>query len=64
MLRSGGCAKCKKDALYRIRAFETTYRLSRFNNTGSQVTVLAGKGIALEPATGFAFDTALESRTR
>jgi len=126
-VRSGGCVKCKKDALYRIRAFETTYRLSRFNNSGTQVTVLvvqnpshqavtgdvhywsaagallatdeftlapkavaviqtqiaapgvagsatishdgrygdlAGKSVALEPATGFSFDTALESRTR
>jgi hypothetical protein len=126
-VRSGACAKCKKDALYRIRAFETTYRLTRFNNTGSQVTVLlvqnpsdatitgsvfywlangtlqateplalapkalavvatqvtvpnvsgsvtiahdgrygdlAGKGIGLEPATGFSFDTALEPRPK
>lgn len=32
--------KCKKDAVYRIRAFETTYRVPRFDNTGTQVTVL------------------------
>lgn len=126
-VRSGSCVKCKKDAAYRIRAFETTYRLPRFNNTGTQVTVLvvqnptdaaitgnvhfwnaggallathsfalqpkallnlqtqtvvpdssgsatishdgrygdlAGKAIALEPATGFAFDTNLEARPK
>ena len=34
---AGGCAA---DDEYRIRAFETTYRIPRFNNTGSQVTVL------------------------
>ncbi len=126
-VRSGACVKCKKDALYRIRVFETTYRLARFNNTGTQVTVLivqnasdatidgtvhywlatgtlqatdvfsvgpralvvvatqstvpalsgsitlthdgrygdlAGKAVALEPATGFSFDTALEPRPK
>lgn len=39
-VRSGSCVKCKKDAVYRIRAFETTYRVPRFNNSGTQVTVL------------------------
>ncbi len=126
-VRSGACVKCKKDAVYRIRASETTYRLPRFNNSGTQVTVLAiqnpsdatingnvlfwsttgtlvgtqpftlqakgslvlntqtvvpdasgsatlthdgrygdlaGKAVALEPATGFAFDTNLEPRPR
>jgi hypothetical protein len=119
--------KCKKDAAYRIRAFETTYRVPRFNNSGTQVTVLvvqnptdatvagnlyfwnaagtlletqpftiqakglfnlqtqtvvpdasgsatishdgrygdlAGKALALEPATGFAFDTPMEPRPK
>jgi len=37
----GACAAgCGTDDVYRIRAFETTYRVPRFNNTGSQVTVL------------------------
>ena len=39
-VRSGACVKCKKGAGYRIRAFETTYRLTRFNNAGTQVTVI------------------------
>ena len=40
-IRMGGsCAGgCGTDDVYRIRAFETTYRVPRFNNAGSQVTV-------------------------
>jgi hypothetical protein len=40
VVRSGGCARCKKDDTYRLRAYETTYAVPRYNNTGSQVTVL------------------------
>ena len=37
----GACGgSCGADDVYRIRAFETTYRIPRFNNAGSQVTVL------------------------
>jgi hypothetical protein len=37
----GSCAGgCGADDAYRIRAFETTYRVPRFNNAGTQVTVL------------------------
>ena len=37
----GTCATpCGTDDVYRIRAFETTYSIPRFNNAGSQVTVL------------------------
>jgi hypothetical protein len=37
----GSCGgSCGADDVYRIRAFETTYRVPRFNNAGSQVTVL------------------------
>jgi hypothetical protein len=127
---SGGCGTdCGPDDVYRLRVFETTGRLARFNNSGSQVTIvllenrsdepvagilwfwstsgvmlraqpfsllpraglvlntsslaavagkagsvtvshdgsygaLAGKAVALEPATGFTFDTPLEYRPR
>lgn len=38
---SGGCGKdCKVDDVYRVRAFDTTYAGPRFNNLGTQVTVL------------------------
>lgn len=36
----GACTKCARDDSYRIRLYETTYAISRFNNSGTQVTVL------------------------
>jgi hypothetical protein len=40
-VRSGGCGNgCNTQDVYRIRAYETTYSIARFNNTGTQVTVL------------------------
>jgi hypothetical protein len=126
--RSTGCsAACGPGDSYRIRANETTARISRFNTSGTQTTVLllenatdrpvqghawlwdtggqgvgtltfnldahrtwavnlasvapgrngsitishngptgalGGKAVAIEPATGFTFDTALEYRRR
>jgi hypothetical protein len=129
-VRSAGCTTdCGPDDVYRIRFYETTYSVPRFNNAGSQVTVLilqnpadyaisgdiyfhdtagtmvasepfrltpkqtlvldtaavpgaggvggaitiahdgrygdlSGKTVALEPATGWSFDTALEARPK
>jgi hypothetical protein len=126
----GSCAgACGPDDVYRIRAWETTGRIARFNNSGSQGTVLvlqnpggqavagrahfwsgsgsllathpftlagrattalntltlsalvgqagsvtvthdggygglAGKAVALEPATGFSFDSPMTARPR
>jgi len=38
---NGTCAGgCGSDDVYRVRAFETTYSIPRFNNSGTQVTVL------------------------
>ena len=130
-VRSGGCGTdCGADDLYQLRFYETTLAGPRFNNSGTQVTVLllqnptdapvdaaihfwstsgtllatqvlnpplapkatlvlntanvpglagesgsltlahtapfsalAGKTVALEPATGFSFDTPLLSRS-
>lgn len=40
-VRSGGCGTdCGADDEYRIRAYETTAAIPRFNNSGTQVTVL------------------------
>src|SRR6185436_12753348 len=40
-VRGAGCgASCGADDVYRIRAYETTYSIPRFNNSGGQVTVL------------------------
>ena len=38
---SGSCTtNCGADDVYRLRAYETTYAVPRFNNLGSQITVL------------------------
>lgn len=128
-VRSGSCTACGADDGYRLRAYETTLTLPRFNNTAAQGTVLilqntteapvaavadfwkedgthlvalpfvldphgssvtatgasiplfarsgsatithdapygtlAGKAVALEPTTGYTFDTLLEYRPR
>ena len=129
-VRSAQCSTdCGTDDSYRIRAYETTYTIPRFNNAGSQVTVLilqnpasatihgnvhfwsangslvtsrtftltaksqlvlssttvpelaglsgtitvsndgrygelTGKAVALEPSTGFSFDSAMQPRPR
>jgi hypothetical protein len=49
----GTCAAgCGSDDAYRIRAFETTYAIPRFNNAGSQVTVLLLQNPAAYTVTG------------
>ena len=129
-VRSAGCGTdCGPDDVYRIRAYETSYSVPRFNNSSTQITVLvlqnptndtvggeiyftapsgsqvgvqpfslapkatlvlntatvpgvggtsgaitiahdgrygdlSGKTVALEPATGFSFDSVLEPRPR
>lgn len=40
-VRSGGCTTtCTPSAVYRIRFYETTYSVPRFNNSATQITVL------------------------
>lgn len=40
-VQSGGCTTdCGPDDVYFIRGYETTYSVPRFNNSGSQITVL------------------------
>jgi uncharacterized repeat protein (TIGR01451 family) len=129
-VRSASCGtECGADDRYRLRAYDTTYSVPRFNNSGSQITVLllqnpgtttvnghvyfwspagallatrdftlvtkqvlvlnagtvaglagqsgtmtvthdgpygvlAGKTVALEPATGFSFDSPMEVKRR
>jgi hypothetical protein len=129
-VQSGGCTtNCGTDDIYRLRAYETTSAIPRFNNSSTQVTILllqnptdyiitsrlyfwdfnglllhtevttlnpksllvfntssipallgvagtvtvshdgrygdlAGKGVALEPATGFSFDSPMVPRAR
>jgi hypothetical protein len=41
-VQSNGCSTdCGPDDVYRIRSYDTTYRVARFNNSSSQITVLA-----------------------
>jgi hypothetical protein len=52
-VQSGECTTtCGSKDVYRIRAFETTYTLPRFNNTGSQITVLVVQNPASYPVNG------------
>jgi hypothetical protein len=55
-VRSGGCTTdCGTDDVYRIRAYETTYSIPRFNNAGSQVTVLLLQNPTAYTITGHAY---------
>jgi uncharacterized repeat protein (TIGR01451 family) len=55
-LHSGGCrAGCGSDDVYRVRAYDTTLRIPRFNNTGSQVTVLVLQNPSDRPIGGRAW---------
>ena len=52
-VRSGGCTTaCDASASYRIRAYETTASLPRFNNSGSQTTVLVLHNRSSGPLSG------------
>jgi hypothetical protein len=49
-VRSTSCTTdCGPDDTYRVRAYETTGRIPRFNNSGSQVTVLILQNVTGEP---------------
>ena len=52
-VRSDGCGTaCGPDDTYRLRAWETTASIPRFNNGASQVTVLVLQNTRGEPLTG------------
>lgn len=52
-VRSTGCTTtCGPEDVYRIRAWDTTYRVSRFNNSASQVTVLVVENASADAVTG------------
>jgi uncharacterized repeat protein (TIGR01451 family) len=51
-VRSLGCSGCGPDDVYRIRAYDTTYTVPRFNNSGTQVTVLFLQNPTTETVTG------------
>jgi uncharacterized repeat protein (TIGR01451 family) len=52
-ISSGGCiADCGADDGYRIRAYDTTARIARFNNTATQLTVLLLQNATAPPVVG------------
>jgi hypothetical protein len=52
-VQSTGCTTdCAADDQYRIRAYETTYAIPRFNNAGTQVTVIILQNPADYPVSG------------
>ena len=49
-VRSGSCTTdCGPDDVYRIRTYDSTYAVPRFNNSGTQVTVLIVQNPGIEP---------------
>ena len=55
-VRSGACATdCAPDDVYRLRFYETTGAVARFNNSGGQVTVLILQNPTSAPVTGTAY---------
>ena len=52
-LRSPACGTgCGADDIYRMRVYDTTMSVARFNNSGSQVTVLVLQNPSSQPVTG------------
>jgi hypothetical protein len=55
-VRSAECGtNCGPDDVYRIRAYETTYSIPRFNNAGTQITVLILQNPTSYPIAGQAY---------
>jgi len=53
---SASCTtNCGPDDVYRIRAYETTYSIPRYNDSGSQVTVLSVHNSSSGPVAGDAY---------
>lgn len=50
---SAGCTTdCTAEDTYRVRAYDTTYSIPRFNNSVTQVTVLVIQNTSVDPVTG------------
>jgi uncharacterized repeat protein (TIGR01451 family) len=55
-VRSASCTTdCGADDSYRIRAYDTTYSVPRFNNSGSQVTVLLLQNTGVTTVSGHVY---------
>jgi hypothetical protein len=52
-VQSGGCTTtCDASAVYQLRSYDTTYTVARFNNSGTQVTVVVLQNTADTPVAG------------
>ena len=52
-VRSGGCGTdCGSEDTYRIRFLDTTYTIARFNNSGTQVTLIVIQNTGADPVDG------------
>ena len=52
-VESAGCTtNCTAEDVYRIRAYDTTYSFSRFNNSASQATILIVQNTSQDTVTG------------
>lgn len=52
-VRSSGCTTdCGPDDAFRVRAYDTTYVIPRFNNTGTQTSVVVVLNAGARPASG------------
>jgi hypothetical protein len=55
-VHSGSCwTDCGLDDVYRLRTYDTTYSLARFNNSATQVTVLLIENTTSGPVAGRAY---------
>jgi hypothetical protein len=55
-VRSGGCTTdCGADDTYRIRTYDTTYAIPRFNNSGTQATVVLVQNATNRTVAGTAY---------
>jgi hypothetical protein len=52
-VESAGCTTtCTAEDVYRLRAYETTYAVPRFNNSATQVTILVIQNTSTDPVVG------------
>jgi hypothetical protein len=51
-IQSAGCSSCTPSDAYRVRAYETTMSVARFNNSGNQFSVLVLENRAGRTVTG------------
>jgi hypothetical protein len=55
-VESAGCTTtCTAEDVYRVRAYDTTYSISRFNNSATQVTILVVQNTSTDAVVGTAW---------